>query len=465
MRPQRGSRRWRVLAQRHSVKIMVTVLSAVAAAAMAGCGSSSSGGSSTSAPKNGSATPAKGTPLVVWYDAARAAFVKEYQATHPGANIKWVLYDGDNNGSGTLQSKFALYNRVGWKPGVAPDVVFDEENYEAGWLGVPPFNDLLDISKYIPKSVWSQDEGLGDCEIDGKLLCMRNDDAANVLWVNTKLWAKFFPGQTPPTTWQEYAADGQKLAQQHPGYFIGEFGQPWDAETYLWGNECPINQATGGQKLVSNPSSSNCTTIAKLVDSARGAFTNDGPFTTAWVKDKTAQKMVMDVGAIWQGTAIYPSGKATEGPGTNVMEAYPPPAATNGAHVTGSIGGGLWMVTSHTNQPKAAAALVQYMATSPEIQSNPKITQGLPAYPPDQAAWLRSLNGVFANPQATVAAIKLAAGEIWTGWSPVPWSVESIFGNTVTPGLLAKGTFQTALTTLGTNIKSAAQSAGWQVSS
>lgn len=408
---------------------------------------------------------ASSTPLVVWYDAARAAYVKEYKAAYPQANIKWVLYSGDNNGDGTLQSKFSLYNRVGWKAGVSPDVVFDEENYEAGWLGAPPFNDLLDLKAYIPKSVWSEDEGLGDCLIGGKLLCLRNDNAANVLWVNTKLWNQFFPNQSPPTTWAEYAADGQSLVKNHPGYYIGEFGQPWDAETYLWGNECPINQAVGNQVLVDNPSSPNCTTIAKLIDSALGAFTHDGPFTTAWVNNKTAQHMVMDIGAIWQGGAIYPSGSGSEGPGTDAMEAYPPPAATNGAHVTGSIGGGLWMVTSHTTQAKAAAALVQYMVTSPKIQGDPSVTQGLPAYAPDQDAWLKSLNGVFANPSATIAAIKTAAGEIWTGWSPVPWSVESIFGNTVTPGLVSGGTFSAALSTLAGNIKSAAQSAGWQVKS
>ena len=45
----------------------------------------------------------------------------------------------------------------------------------------------------------------------------------------------------------------------------------------------------------------------------------------------------------------------------------------------------------------------------------------------------------------------------------MPWSVESIFGNTVTPGLVAGGTFTSALATLAANIKSAAQSAGWQV--
>ena len=430
----------------------------VAVAALAAVGASALGVSAASAKSSG-------PPLVVWYDAARAAFVKEYKQTHPGANIKWVLYSGDNNGDGTLQSKFALFNRVGWKAGVAPDVVFDEENYEAGWLGLPPFNDLLDLKTLIPKKVWNQDEGLGDCLIGGKLLCLRNDNAANVLWVNTALWSQFFPGQSPPTTWAQYAADGQALVKSHPGYYIGEFGQPWDAETYLWGNECPINEATGKQVLLDNPKSPNCTTIAGLIDSALGAFTKDGPFTAAWVKDNTAMHMVMDIGAIWQGGAIYPTGSSSNGPGTNVMEAYPPPAATNGAHVTGSIGGGLWMVTSHTTQPKAAAALVQFMDTSPKIQENPAITQGLPAYAPDQDAWLKSLNGVFANPTATEAAIKQAAGEIWTGWSPVPWSVESIFGNSVTPGLVSGGTFTAGLATLAANIKSAAQSAGWQVES
>jgi len=430
---------------------------AIVAVVAVGAATGSAAGASAASAK------ASSTPLVVWYDAARAAYVKVYKATHPHANVKWVLYSGDNNGDGTLQSKFSLYNRVGWKAGVSPDVVFDEENYEAGWLGLPPFNDLLDLTPYISKSVLNNIEGMSLCTIGGKILCTRNDNAANVLWVNTDLFAKFFPGQQPPTTWDQYAADGQSLIKNHPGYYIGEFGQPWDAETYLWGNECPINQAIGLQKLLSNPASPNCTKIASLIDSALGAFTHDGPFTTAWVSNKTAQHMVMDVGAIWQGTAIYPSGSGSNGPGTNVMAAYPTPAATNGAHVTGAIGGGLWMVTSHTTQPKAAAALVAYMTTSPKIQSDPTVTQGLPAYKPDQDKWLSSLNGVFANPTETIATIKQAASQIWGGWSAVPWSVESIFGNTVTPGLVAGGTFTSALATLGGNIKSAAQSAGWQV--
>ena len=112
-----------------AVPLMVCV--AIVAIVAAGAVTGSAAGSSAASAKASSA------PLVVWYDAARAAFVKEYKATHPDANIKWVLYSGDNNGDGTLQSKFSLYNRVGWKAGVSPDVVFDEENYEAGWLGAP----------------------------------------------------------------------------------------------------------------------------------------------------------------------------------------------------------------------------------------------------------------------------------------------------------------------------------------
>ena len=196
MRHFRASRRWRPQTAGACIAT-AAILAAATGASLSVAATASAKGKSSRA------------PLVVWYDAARAAFVAEYKKTHPHQNIKWVLFSGDSNGDGTLQSKFALYNRVGWKPGVAPDVVFDEENYEAGWLGEQPFNDLLNLKPYLSKKVWSKDEGLGDCLINGKLLCLRNDNAANVLWVNTKLWSQFFPGQSPPTTWQQYAADGR----------------------------------------------------------------------------------------------------------------------------------------------------------------------------------------------------------------------------------------------------------------
>ena len=253
------------------------------------------------------------------------------------------------------------------------------------------------------------------------------------------------------------------LVKHHPGYYIGEFGQPWDAETYLWGNECPINKSLGNQTLLDNPSSSNCTTIAHLIDSALRAFTHNGPFTTAWVKDKTAQHMVMDFGAIWQGIGhlrVRVEHRGSRDPRDGGL-----PAAGGDQWGACHRLDRRWAVVGHVahHPGEGCRGIGGILHTSPKIQENPAITQGMPAYRPDQSGWLKSLKGVFANSAATAAAIKKAASEIWNGWSPVPWSVEAIFGNTCTPGLVAGGTFTPALKTLAGNIQSAAQSAGWQV--
>ena len=74
------------------------------------------------------------------------------KAANPHANIKWVIYNGNANGTGVLQSKFALWNRTGW-PSDAPDVMFDTQNYDAVQLGTAPYNDLLNLKNYVPKSV------------------------------------------------------------------------------------------------------------------------------------------------------------------------------------------------------------------------------------------------------------------------------------------------------------------------
>ena len=50
-----------------------------------------------------------------------------------------------------------------------------------------------------------------------------------MLWVNQKRMDEF--GYTVPTTWQEWAALGEKVAAEHPGYIIGNIGrllQPLD---------------------------------------------------------------------------------------------------------------------------------------------------------------------------------------------------------------------------------------------
>jgi ABC-type glycerol-3-phosphate transport system substrate-binding protein len=379
------------------------------------------------------AAKSKTKPLIVWIDTARVSYEQAYMKAHPGANVKWVIYNGNSNGTGVLQSKFGLWNRTGW-PSNAPDVMFDTQNYDAVQLGTAPYNGLLDLKQYVPSKVlknFATGSAAACTTPKGAMVCLRNDSAADVLWVNKGLFNQFFPGQTPPTTWQGIVTDGQSLQSSHPGYLVGDIGDQFDEDFILWGNECPLNQVTAEQTVTINPSSSNCTTIANMLAPVEGkSFTTTGVFSSGF----KASQVVMMVGPLWYGTAVFENGSTTTGVPNGTMVAYPPPAATNGAHVTGALGGGLWLVSAHTKQPAAAAALAEYMATSPKVQK-PGVDAGLPQYVPDETSYLSSLSSLFADASVTEASWKTAASEVWTGWSPVPWSTDAVWGSTALANL------------------------------
>ena len=66
-------------------------------------------------------------------------------------------------------------------------------------------------------------------------------------------------GYTVPKTWQQWAALGQKVANQHPGYIIGTVGDSYGHWMYLWGNKCPIEQLVGPNMVKINPTDVHCT--------------------------------------------------------------------------------------------------------------------------------------------------------------------------------------------------------------
>jgi len=355
--------------------------------------------------------------------------VKAFQAANPGAKIKWVLYNGNQNGTGVLQSKFALWNRTGW-PSDAPDVMFDTQNYDAVQLGTPPYNDLLNLKKYVPAKVLNNFAGTSmkaACTTpSGQIICLRNDSAAEVLWVNPVLYQKFFGSAPVPTTWQQLLADGTALNTAHPGYLIGSVGDGFSIDDFfLWANQCPLDQVIGKSKIEINPDSANCTGIATAIDQS-GDVGKSLSTNSIFSVDPT--KIVMDVGALWEGTVVFQTGTSTGVP-NQTMVAYPAPKATNGAASTGDLGGGLWLVSKHSKHAKAAAAFAQYMATSPVIQKV-GVEAGLPQYVPDQAAYLSSLGTTFGDASVTEATWKQAAAQVWDGWSPVPWSTDGVWAST-----------------------------------
>src|SRR4051812_25790491 len=204
-RAPRSWSRWR----RRSVLASLAATMLVAVAACGGGGSPK-----TTASQNSN-------DLTVWVDSVRLPAAQAYAKAHPNMHVNIVTFDGDGNGATTLQTKIQLWNRTGsgW-----PDVIFSEQANDPVWMAQKPFEFAAPVKGLIPDSVLSQwpAPSTAQCTINGTQYCVQDNLAQVVLWVNKKLMTQF--GYTVPTTWQQWAALGQKVAKEHPGYIVGNSG-------------------------------------------------------------------------------------------------------------------------------------------------------------------------------------------------------------------------------------------------
>jgi len=405
--------------------------------------------------------------LTIWYDTARKPMLQAYIKAHPDVHVVAVLKDGDSNGDGTYQSAFALYNRVGhgW-----PDVYFSEQNNDAASLSQPPFNDAAVLNKgLVSKSILGKfaHGSAGLCTIGGKVYCLRNDLAMNVLWYNPALMAQ--DGITSvPTTWQQWAADGA-MAAAH-GDIIGTQGDSWDADTFYWGNQCPLSHVTSPGVITIKPTSTNCTEMASLLDGVPRTALPVAYMFSSTFGSQYGGKIVFYEGAAWMG-GVFPglgSCKSTN-PDCTMAAGYPLTWGSGGPGVTGAIGGGLWFVSSHSKHLKLATAAVVWFATNSTAQS--KLSPGYPAYGPDDAAYVatQQASGNYATPLSgapTLAqAFNKAANEIWAGWSAVPYANDQIWASDVVPTLASGGTQAAGLGIFAGDAGNLARSDGFQVHS
>ena len=188
---------------------------------------------------------------------------KLYVKTHRNVHVNIVTYDGDGNGATTMQTKIQLWNRTGkgW-----PDVVFTEQANDPVWMAQPPFDFALNLKGVFPASLlrgWPA-PSLAQCTVNGRLVCLQDNLAQEVLYVNKKLMDQF--GYQVPTTWQQWAALGAKVAKEHPGYIIGNVGDSWGAWLYLWPDRCPISQVVAPKTVRINSADVHCTRMASLLD-------------------------------------------------------------------------------------------------------------------------------------------------------------------------------------------------------
>lgn len=134
----------------------------------------------------------------------------------------------------------------------------------------------------------------------------------------------------------------------------------------------------------------------------------------------------------------------------------------SGPTYTGDMGGGLWMVSSHTKQPKVAAAMANWLATNYKSQG---IAPTYPAYTPDATKWIAAADGSGYYAQPLAAVFAQAAKEIWPGWSPVRYSTDAAFSANITPALTSGSSLAKELPAYATALKNNAQVDGYTVKS
>ncbi len=394
--------------------------------------------------------------ITIWVDSTRVTQVKAYEKAHPSVKVSMVIYNGNANGSGVLQSKIALDNRVngGW-----PDIVFSEENNDAASLASQQFNypAVLNNGTVSTKILGGYASGtLAGCTVNGKVYCLRNDLAQNMLFYNSALMTKF--GYTVPTTWSGWQALGEQVASQHPGYIVGSVGDNWDDDIYLWPSQCHVDDVVKPDTIDIHANDPYCTRATKLIDPLikDGAVTTDSVFSSTFTKAYTG-KILMMVGPSWYGQYLFPS-LVTKGQ----LAVADPLSWGKGQTYTGEVGGGLWFMSSHLSgaTKTLAASVLTWLSTSYASQG---ISPGYPAYVADETKWIaaQQATGLYSNQIAPVFA--KAATEVWPGWSPVPWSTDSVFGSTVVTGLNSGSTMTSQLSGFASELTNYAQSDGYTV--
>jgi ABC-type glycerol-3-phosphate transport system substrate-binding protein len=450
--------------------VLVAALGLAACGGGSSAGTSSSGAASSGGAASGSASVSSAAApladgqasgdLTVWVDAVRLPVAKAYQAAHPNVHMNIVTFDGDGNGATTLQTKIQLWNRTGngW-----PDVIFSEQVNDPTWMAKKPFEFAAPVKGLISDDLLSKwpAASTAQCTIDGTQYCVQDNLAQVVLWVNKKLMDKF--GYTVPKTWQEWAALGQKVATEHPGYIVGNIGDSFGHWIYLWGNQCPLEHLQGG-KLLINSTDAHCTRTATLLDPLikNGAVPPLSVFTPDFAKKYGGKddKVLLMPGPAWYSQALFD--QTLHIPAKEITAAPPLQWENESPVTTGQVGGGPWIISRHSKNLPAAGEFVTW-ATTVFNPTGKDVRPGFPAYGPLAEKWLeaQASNPYFAADPTP--ALKSAADQIWQDWNLVTYPDQPVWSNTVVTQLVAGKSLSSLMQPFGDALAQAAQASGYAV--
>ncbi len=436
---------------RTSKAVIALAMGVVVAATTAGC-AASSGASTSSDPK---------APVTVWVDAARLPQAQQYAKDNPSVTIKIDVISGAQNAN---TQKISLAKKAGT---ALPDVVFLGSPDEIANLTANPLNFPLALNDLVSKKVIDNfPKGVLDrCSYGGQIYCLGNDVGQTVLFYNKPLFQQW--GYTVPTTFAEFAQLGAKLAQEHPGYNLGTVNGRYGVDAFFESSGCPILATTSDTAVKINIASPNCTRVGNVI----GPMIKNGSLSTLDLFDKTydqqiAQgKVVAMVGASWIGDFAFKP--MTTNSGTSFVAAgkyavAPMPTwSGESTNWSGSVGGGIWVVSKTAKNSKAAVAFAEGMTTSPVVA---KAQTTYPAYGPSADIWLTAKATdpwYAADPSGVLkaAAAKINPAEGYTRY--VTQMLDS-FNNTVIKN--GATDMSGALAQWGQQTAQAASSAGYTVS-
>jgi len=425
---------------------------ALLAVGLAGCAAQSGGGSASTDPK---------APITVWVDAARQPQAQAYAKEHPGVKIKIDVIGG---AQGENTEKISLAKKAGTG---LPDVVFIGSPDEIANLAANPLNYPLALNGVVPQKVLNGfPKGvLARCEYGGKIYCLGNDIGQTVLFYNKPLFEQW--GYKVPTTFAEFKELGDKLAAEHPGYNLGTVNGRYGVDAFFASSGCPVLEATSATAVKIDTSSPKCTRVGDVLAPMikNGSLSTLDLFDKGYDQQVAQGKVVAMIGASWVGDFAFKPMTTKSGTDFDAAGKYAvapmPKWDGESTNWSGTVGGGIWVVSNSTKNEKAAVAFAQAMTTSPEIA---KTQTTYPAYGPSADIWLRAKatdSWYAADPSKVMqaAASKINPAEGYTRY--VTQMLDS-FNNTVIKN--GADDMAGALKQWGDETTKAAQSAGYTVS-
>lgn len=451
----------RLLAIFATVAVVASCSSAATPASSAAtpAGSAAPGGSS-SQPASSPIAGNDNAPITVWMDTTREPALAAWKAAHPDqAN----LVTGQDVDLTQIPAKIILANNVnkGW-----PDVVFNGANLIA-MTATTQVNWAMDLRPYVSKSVLDgfQANVIAECTLpDGRIICLSNDVAQSVTYYNKPLMDQF--GYSVPTTWEDLATLGEKVATEHPGYTIGAFGDALSLDMYFWTARCATGQLKGVNKVYINVLAPECVRAAQWVDKmmALGVVAKVGTFDPAFIKIANANKLLILTAPSWFGEFAF-GGKSDSVYYTSANHqlgvALPPKWAADSQPYFGGQGGAAWSVSSHTQNPKLATDLAIWLATNNGYQAD--VSPTYPAYKPAAALWVQKVaqNPLYANDPGPVYTEAAAYEDPLFGI--VTYDTASIFTTTVLAALSNGQTVESSLPAFQQALVDGAKAQGYDV--